>query len=161
MAPATTTTTTSTATTATQHHHQIPLPASVRGAPPELRRLIRKRQNSESAKRCRLRRKLEAQREASTYRTTAQQMAHLEAMVSALAQQLQDTQAAVASLLSINVKHKELDDVIDSPRSITPSPPPSCLLPTQSAATGLMPAVVDDAIGFSHTLDELELVISS
>ena len=36
------------------------LPTSVRGVqPPELRRLIRKRQNSESAKRCRERKKIE------------------------------------------------------------------------------------------------------
>lgn len=40
------------------------LPRSVRGAPLELRRLIRKKQNADSARRCRLKLRLERQREA-------------------------------------------------------------------------------------------------
>lgn len=40
------------------------LPRSVRGAAPELRRLIRKKQNADSARRCRLKVRLDRQREA-------------------------------------------------------------------------------------------------
>eukprot|EP00171_Calliarthron_tuberculosum_P016416 IDg16416t1 len=76
------------------------LPTSVRGAAPELRRLIRKRQNSESAKRCRMRRKIELQRETSSKLSTAAQVAQLEALVTALATRLHDTQTAVATLLA-------------------------------------------------------------
>lgn len=72
----------------------------MRGAPPELRRLIRKRQNSESAKRCRMRRKLELQRESNTQLSTAAQVAQLESLVASLASRLHDTQTAVATLLA-------------------------------------------------------------
>lgn len=76
------------------------LPKSVRGAPAELRRLIRKRQNSESAKRCRLRRKLEAAKESGTQLTTAQRMQQLEKCVYQLTQKLVQTQNAVNVLIS-------------------------------------------------------------
>ncbi len=78
----------------------IELPKSVRGAPAELRRLIRKRQNSESAKRCRLRRKLEAAKQAGTQLTTAHRIQHLEKFVAQLSQKLTQTENAVSVLLS-------------------------------------------------------------
>lgn len=149
------------------------LPASVRGASPELRRLIRKRQNSESAKRCRLRRKLEAQREANSQLSTAQQMANLEALVLSLSQQLQETQNAVASLLanpstpipviSVPVPVPTVKTNLDSPRSIrfpspqsAPPPPP----PPQRTSS-LLHQHDEGAIEFSSTFQELEAVISS
>ena len=135
------TNTSSTSSSPSDHLHQ--LPASVRGAPPELRRLIRKRQNSESAKRCRLRRKLEAQRDATRHQTTAEQMASLEAMVNSLAQQLYQTQAAVASLLQVSSSRRSQYQQVHNTQTL------------------LMPKIVDGAIGFSQCLDEeLELAIS-
>ncbi len=78
------------------------LPKSVRGAPAELRRLIRKRQNSESAKRCRLRRKLEAAKETGTQLTTAQRLENLEKIVAQLNEKLSQTDNTIAKLLSQN-----------------------------------------------------------
>lgn len=80
--------------------HAAALPTSVRGAPPELRRLIRKRQNSESAKRCRLRRKLEAQKDVGSSLTSNQQLEQLQSLVSDLANRLFQTQDIVAALVA-------------------------------------------------------------
>lgn len=77
-----------------------PLPTSVRGAPSELRRQIRKRQNSESAKRCRQRKKLESLRVADEVVAHAKHLARLEALVAHLARSVDATAAVVSDLAS-------------------------------------------------------------
>lgn len=81
------------------------LPTSVRGAPPELRRLIRKRQNSESAKRCRQRRKLEKKREVDTATVHTVQMRALESVVQHLSGRLNHVQAMVSQLIAHQHQH--------------------------------------------------------
>lgn len=110
------------------------LPTSVRGAPPELRRLIRKRQNSESAKRCRQRRKLEKLREADTATSHAAQMRQLEAYVIQLAKRVEYMQEILESLL---------------PR---PSSPPS-----QPTLASHFSVEHEGAVNFDDTLDHLVL----
>lgn len=78
--------------------NSLVLPTSVRGAPPSLRRLIRKRQNSESAKRCRQRKKIEDARAASELATQGARIRRLESVVSTLCARLEGTQTALASL---------------------------------------------------------------
>lgn len=77
------------------------LPASVRGAPPELRRAIRKRQNSESAKRCRERKKLESARASQELVAHAGSLARLEGAVAVLARRIDATAAVVAQLTGV------------------------------------------------------------
>lgn len=110
------------------------LPTSVRGAPPELRRLIRKRQNSESAKRCRQRRKLEKQREANNATCHATQMRQLTAYVAQLADRLAYMQSIVATLLPQNQQ----------------SPPPPPPLP-------IVPSPEEYLASFADTVDELAM----
>jgi len=74
------------------------LPTSVRGAAPALRRLIRKRQNSESAKRCRQRKKIEDARAAGELATQGARIRRLEAVVTTLCGRLEGTQTALAQL---------------------------------------------------------------
>lgn len=74
------------------------LPTSVRGAPPELRRVIRKRQNSESAKRCRQRKKLESARASQELAMHATHLARLEHIVQDLARRVDATASVVAQL---------------------------------------------------------------
>lgn len=74
------------------------VPSSVRGAPVELRRIIRKRQNSESAKRCRQRKKLETARAQEEMHSQAARLHSLEAAVTRLSAQLEATQRAIAQL---------------------------------------------------------------
>lgn len=161
------------------------LPRSVRGAAdPELRRLIRKRQNSESAKRCRLRRKLQAQRDVDSQFTTAQHMAHLERTVAELARRLQDTQAAVATLLAraptahhgLNLTlppsfpHPAYQEQPCTPPAsshynegspITTSPRSVLFIPqSPSPSPPTPPTHSKDAIEFAH-INELESVIAS
>ena len=107
------------------------LPTSVRGAPPELRRLIRKRQNSESAKRCRQRRKLEKAQEADTATSHAIQMRQLEAYVVHLAERVECMQEIIETLL---------------PRPVTTLPPPP---PSQLGGGD------DGVVSFGDTLDHL------
>lgn len=76
------------------------LPTSVRGAPPQLRRQIRKRQNSESAKRCRQRKKIESVRATEELLVHAQHLARLEALVAHLARSVDATAAVVADIAS-------------------------------------------------------------
>lgn len=85
------------------------LPRSVRGAPAELRRAIRRKQNSESARRCRARRRLERSLNAATTAPTVRvgdttpvvsRIAHLEAVVKSLSEQLIAAQTQYASLLA-------------------------------------------------------------
>lgn len=76
------------------------LPTSVRGAPPELRRMIRKRQNSESAKRCRQRKKLESARATQELAMHANHLARLEHIVQDLARRVDATATVVAQLAS-------------------------------------------------------------
>ena len=79
---------------------QQELPKSVRGAPAELRRAIRKRQNSESAKRCRLRRKLEAAKIAATQPNQSQRMQQLESIAMQLVNRLAQMENAVMCLMN-------------------------------------------------------------
>lgn len=74
------------------------LPNSVRGAPPALRRLIRKRQNSESAKRCRQRKKLEDVRAADELASQGARLRRLESLVAWLCSTQEATQSALAAL---------------------------------------------------------------
>ncbi len=81
------------------------LPRSVRGAPAELRRAIRRKQNSESARRCRARRRLERSLNApipgpGIATPVSSRIAHLEAVVKSLSEQLAAAQAQYASLLA-------------------------------------------------------------
>lgn len=112
------------------------LPTSVRGAPPELRRLIRKRQNSESAKRCRQRRKLEKAREVDTATSHALQMRQLEAYVMHLAERVQCMQDIIESLLP-------------SPQTLPTSPT------TPQPLTSTLTNVEDGVVTFADTLDHL------
>lgn len=74
------------------------VPSSVRGAPIELRRIIRKRQNSESAKRCRLRKKMETARASEEMYSQSARLHALEAAVTRLSAQLEATHRAIAHL---------------------------------------------------------------
>lgn len=74
------------------------VPTSVRGAPVELRRIIRKRQNSESAKRCRQRKKLESAQAIEEMLSQAARLHALEAAVTRLSAQLYATQRTIAQL---------------------------------------------------------------
>lgn len=78
------------------------LPRSVRGAPPELRRLIRKKQNAESARRCRLKLRLERQREAARNapRPVAERLQQLAMQVTTLQARLSATEASYSALLA-------------------------------------------------------------
>lgn len=98
----------------------VQLPTSVRGAPAELRRLIRKRQNSEvssprntttprriadksqSAKRCRQRKKIEDARAADELASQAARLRRLEALVAQLMQRVDATQGALATIVTRN-----------------------------------------------------------
>ncbi len=120
------------------------LPTSVRGAPPELRRLIRKRQNSESAKRCRQRRKLEKLREANTATSHATQMRQLQAYVAQLAERLTYMQSVLATLLP---QHQQQHDGVSSPTSPPPPPP----------APPAVPSSEEYLASFADTVDELAM----
>lgn len=80
----------------------MPLPRSVRGAPAELRRAIRRKQNSESARRCRARRRLERlanpQLAPQAPIPASVRISNLEKLVADLTAQLADAQAALISI---------------------------------------------------------------
>lgn len=76
------------------------LPRTVRGAPPELRRAIRKRQNSESAKRCRERKKIQSEQAAVISDFQAKALERLEIVVSMLSKRIDSTVNIVSNLAS-------------------------------------------------------------
>ena len=137
-------------------HSTDDLPTSVRGAPPELRRVIRKRQNSESAKRCRQRKKLETVRAQQELVEHANNLARLENVVQLLARRIDATASVVAQLASAQrpplpapPRHP-----VPTPTSTTPSPPPPRPpQPTQQHA--VYAAAQDDVAAIAAKVDEL------
>lgn len=115
------------------------LPTSVRGAPPELRRVIRKRQNSESAKRCRQRKKLESARASQELTMHANHLARLELIVQDLARRVDATATVVAQLaghFSPNMKHETRElfhNTSHSPLPNNHSLPPPPPLPNRAS----------------------------
>eukprot|EP00171_Calliarthron_tuberculosum_P018212 IDg18212t1 len=90
------------------------LPNSVRGAPPELRRAIRKRQNSESARRCRQRRKIAQQKDDSLSVAHVARLRRLETFIVDLAARLHRTHLAITALAA----HTQLPNVPHLPRQM-------------------------------------------
>jgi len=76
------------------------LPRTVRGAPPELRGAIRKRQNSESAKRCRERKKIQNEEAQILSDMQSKSLERLEMVVSMLSKRIDSTMNIVSSLTS-------------------------------------------------------------
>lgn len=75
------------------------LPRSVRGAPSELRRLIRKKQNSDSARRCRMRLQQERQRDSDSAAPLPERVHQLTALVSEMQTRLAAAEYSCAALL--------------------------------------------------------------
>ncbi len=98
------------------------LPTSVRGAPPELRRMIRKRQNSESAKRCRQRKKLESARASQELAMHANHLARLEHIVQDLARRVDATATVVAQLASQMNPAQQMPTTLPPPQHIASDP---------------------------------------
>lgn len=141
------------------------LPTSVRGCDSaELRRLIRKRQNSLSAKRCRQRRKLEKKREVDTASTHAAQMRALEAVVAQLSSRLSHMQAVVSTLLANSPppppSSSTVPDLPPASPVSPPSPSPSShhqpVLPGSPVTPVRVPGP-DEYSFFADTVDELAL----
>lgn len=135
------------------------LPTSVRGAPAELRQLIRKKQNSESARRCRLRRKLEAAKEAGEQLTTAQKMARLEQYVANLHQRLVQTQQTIAALIAQSGQlpfQQHLPTIVDQ-RPILPPVPTTPTTPTTHQESLQLP-VISPTLS-QHTMSDTDSTI--
>lgn len=122
------------------------LPTSVRGAPPELRRVIRKRQNSESAKRCRQRKKLETVRAQQELVEHSKNLARLEGIVQMLARRIDATASVVAQLA--NGQRAQLTA---PPQLPSPPPPP----PSQHQQPTVYSAGHDDVAAITAKVDEL------
>lgn len=91
-----------------RNNESIPLPRTVRGAPPGLRRAIRKRQNSESAKRCRERKKLQTEQAQALSDIQAKALQRLEVIISILSKRVDSTVSIVANLAQrINGPHQQ------------------------------------------------------
>lgn len=109
-------------------HHSAPgspgandldsLPRSVRGASPELRRLIRKKQNADSARRCRLKLRLEREREAERAASPAlsERVDQLTRLVNEMQARLVATELSCAALLERALANQ--------PHSAPPGPMP-------------------------------------
>lgn len=124
------------------------LPRSVRGAPPELRRLIRKKQNADSARRCR--RKLKMERERVTARNAApplsERVEYLEQMVMQLESRLRITEARYNALLARVAPPPAPPSLPHSHPSHSPHPshlqvPPPIEMIQHSASTSFTPAL--------------------
>lgn len=132
-------------------HNQQPLPTSVRGAAPELRRLIRKRQNSESAKRCRQRKKIEDARNADQIVAQAARLQRLESLVGAMYTRLEATRNALATLCARQGICTRCTGAGCSSCSVPPPPPPN------TATTPYSPQSVQgaDASALAAKVDEI------
>lgn len=142
------------------------LPRSVRGAAPELRRQIRKRQNSESAKRCRQRKKLETARQSEEMLHQARTVARLEACVATLAARLHHAQNTLRALTGAPQPppgpwgHPGQVSIAQAIGAGAPPPPPPMPVGSQPFAAYPPPPFahqqVDDAAALADAVDCLE-----
>lgn len=134
-----------------QHHHNhaplpldqspyardIPIPSSVKGAPAHLRPVIRKRQNSESAKRSRQRRKVATNRFYDHFDQQCQRISALEKRVAQLNDLVKKKKALEAAAAAADAPTDR--NVSDAPAE-APAPTDPDSTPTASGATPLPPA---------------------
>jgi len=109
------------------------LPRTVRGAPPELRRAIRKRQNSESAKRCRERKKIQSEQAKILSDMQAKSLERLEVVVSMLSKRIDSTVNIVSNLAS-TIHGEPIYFAAPAPQPPQPEPQQTLATPLKRAA---------------------------